>query len=90
MHKASLVLAAGADFILLGPDATMILRQGPVIPCAPCAPAWARAASRARVASAHRDRGLNAVDIRHPMPYRDLLKMRVERYATVADLDAAA
>ena len=91
MHKASLVLACGRR---LRPararTARWSRRTSRSSACARCAPAWASAASRAASGERLRERGLRAVDIRHPMPYRDLTAMRVERYASLEDLDRSA
>ncbi len=89
MHKASAVQAAGADFILHGPDATMIGASVPVIAVVAVRTGVGKSGITRRVAQRLIARGLKTAAIRHPMPYRDLLKMRVERYETVADLDAA-
>jgi predicted GTPase len=87
MHKASAVLAAGADFVLLGPERTMIASSKPVISiCAVRTGAGKSGISR-YVWKLLREHGLRAVDIRHPTPYRDLTAMRVERYASMEDLD---
>ncbi|HET6498386.1 MAG TPA: GTPase, partial [Coriobacteriia bacterium] len=87
MHQASRVLAAGADFGLVGPDRTMLRSTKPVISvCAVRTGAGKSGVSR-RIWELLADAGLNAVDIRHPMPYRDLTRMRVERYASIEDLD---
>jgi predicted GTPase len=87
MHKASAVLAAGADFRLMGPNATMIPSTKPVISVAAVRTGVGKSGVSRRVFERLLHHGLTAVDVRHPMPYRDLLKMRAERYGTVADLD---
>ncbi len=87
MHKASLVLSLGADFRILGPDATMVRSTKPVISVCAVRTGVGKSGISRRVFERLRDKGLKAVDIRHPMPYRDLNAMRVERYASVADLD---
>ncbi len=87
MHKASLVIAEGADFMLLGADPTMIASVKPVISVCAVRTGVGKSGISKRVVEALKKRGLRAVDIRHPMPYRDLLKMRVERYASIEDLD---
>jgi len=87
MHKASLVLAAGADFVMLGPDRTMIPARVPVISVCAVRTGVGKSGISKRVCRALADNGLRAVDIRHPMPYRDLNRMRVERYASMEDLD---
>lgn len=87
MHRASRVLAAGADFGLVGPDRTMLPSTKPVISvCAVRTGAGKSGISR-RLWQLLAESGLHAVDIRHPMPYRDLTRMRVERYASIEDLD---
>ena len=87
MHQASRVLAAGADFALIGPERTMLRSSKPVISiCAVRTGAGKSGISR-HVWELLRDAGLKAVDIRHPMPYRDLSRMRVERYGSIEDLD---
>jgi len=87
MHKASLVLALGCDFRLLGPDATMVRSTKPVISVCAVRTGVGKSGISRRVFERLRDHGLVGVDVRHPMPYRDLTSMRVERYASVADLD---
>ncbi len=89
MGTASRVLAAGADFTLLGPRSTMIAARVPVI--AVCAVRTGCGKSQvARYLCRHlADRGLRPGAIRHPMPYGDLAQQRVQRFASAADLDAA-
>ena len=88
MHAASRVLAAGADFVLLGPDRDDDQEPPPGHrrrrhphrrP--------ARARRPATSAELLTERGLKPVVIRHPMPYGDLVAQRVQRFATYADLD---
>lgn len=87
MHQASRVLAAGADFTLLGPESTMVTAEVPVISvCAVRTGAGKSQISRF-VAGLLLSRGLKPVMVRHPMPYGDLVKQRVERFATLDDLD---
>jgi predicted GTPase len=88
MHKASAVLAAGADFVMLGPAATMVPSTKPVVSVCAVRTGVGKSGITKRVWQALHARGLRASAVRHPMPYRDLNRMRVERYATVADLDA--
>lgn len=87
MHKASLVLACGADFHIIGPARSMIGSKKPVISVCAVRTGVGKSGISRRVFEALRDRGLKAVDIRHPMPYRDLTTMAVERYASIEDLD---
>ena len=87
MHKASLVVAEGAEFSLLGATPTMIKSTKPIISVCAVRTGVGKSGISKRVVAALKARGLKAVDVRHPMPYRDLLKMRVERYASIEDLD---
>jgi predicted GTPase len=87
MHTASRVLAAGADFTLLGPAATMLeSRRSVVAVCAVRTGAGKSQTSR-RVGQVLRDAGLRVAVIRHPMPYHDLEAIRVQRFETIADID---
>ncbi len=87
MHKASEVLAAGADFRLLGPDSTMLKSKKPVIAiCAVRTGAGKSPASR-RVEKILKESGVKVVAVRHPMPYGNLVKQAVQRFASLEDLD---
>jgi predicted GTPase len=89
MHKASMVLAAGADFSLMGPRSTMLVSKTPVVSvCAVRTGAGKSTVSR-RVASILKQRGLRVVVVRHPMPYGDLLKEAVQRFGSYEDMDRA-
>ncbi len=87
MHRASVALAHGADFELLGPDATMIEANVPVISVCAVRTGVGKSGISKKVWQLLHERGITAVDIRHPMPYRDLTSMRVERYESIEDLD---
>ena len=87
MHAASRVLAAGADFELLGPDRTMIRSRRPVIAIGATRTGSGKSQTTRYVAALLAARGLKPVVIRHPMPYGDLVAQRVQRYATYDDLD---
>lgn len=89
MHKASRVMAAGADFRLLGPHSTMLLAQKPVVSiCAVRTGAGKSPASRA-IAGMLKNEGLRTAVIRHPMPYGELAKQAVQRFASLEDLRTA-
>ena len=90
MHIASRVLAAGADFKLLGPKATMLLapRVPIVAACAVRTGAGKSQTTRA-IARALKALGQKVVAIRHPMPYGNLALQRVQRFETFADLEEA-
>ncbi|MFN8620153.1 MAG: cyclic 2,3-diphosphoglycerate synthase [Chloroflexota bacterium] len=87
MHAASRVLAAGADFSLLGPQRTMLASDRPVVAiCATRTGAGKSQTTRA-VGAILEAAGLRPVVVRHPMPYGDLVAQRVQRFAAYADLD---
>jgi predicted GTPase len=89
MHLASRALALGADFVLLGPQRTMLRSQRPVIAVSAVRTGCGKS-QIARWLSRHlRDRGLRAAVLRHPMPYGDLASERVQRFDSLADLDTA-
>jgi len=87
MHHAQAVIAAGADFTLLGAEPTMLPSRLPVISVCGVRTGVGKSGVSRRLFSVLREEGVRAVDIRHPMPYRDLEAMRVERYTSVEDLD---
>ncbi|MDZ4167791.1 MAG: GTPase, partial [Coriobacteriia bacterium] len=88
MHHAQAVIAAGADFTLLGAEPTMVASIKPVISVCAVRTGVGKSGISRHLFKLFRERGIRAVDVRHPMPYRDLLAMRVERYASLEDLDA--
>jgi len=87
MHKASLVLAAGAGFRFDGPRATMLPAKVPVVSVCAVRTGSGKSQTTRRVARSLRARGKRVVAIRHPMPYGDLAKQRVQRFAALEDLD---
>ncbi len=87
MHSASLALASGADFRIMGPASTMLASAKPVISVCAVRTGVGKSGITRRIFEHLRDRELRAVAVRHPMPYRDLNAMAVERYASVSDLD---
>ncbi|MDO8629955.1 MAG: hypothetical protein Q7R41_05630, partial [Phycisphaerales bacterium] len=87
MHKASITLAAGANFGLLGPRSTMIEAGVPVVSvCAVRTGAGKSPLSR-HIVRWFRSRGQRVVAIRHPMPYGNLARQVVQRFAAMSDLD---
>ena len=90
MHRASLVLSLGADFLLLGPDRTMLPAAVPVISVCAVRTGSGKSGVTERIWEILKGKGVYAVVIRHPMPYCDLNRMRVERFATMEDLDRYA
>jgi predicted GTPase len=89
MHKASLVLAAGADFRLLGPHATMLKAAKPVVAVTAVRTGCGKSQTSRRVGRLLLAAGLRVALVRHPMPYGDLERMRVQRFASLAEIDAA-
>ncbi len=89
MHKASLVLASGADFRLLGPGATMLHSSKPVVAVCAVRTGCGKSQTSRAVGRALLDAGLRVALVRHPMPYGDLEAMRVQRFATLEDIDAS-
>ena len=90
MHRASRALAAGADFVLLGPQRTMIAAGKPVIAVSAVRTGCGKSPASRWISRALRNRGLCAGIVRHPMPYGELARQRVQRFAARADLDLAA
>ncbi len=87
MNRASTALAAGADFWLLGPRSTMLKSSKPVISVGAVRTGAGKSPTSRRVASILKSRGLRVVVVRHPMPYGDLAKQAVQRFASMEDLD---
>ncbi len=87
MHKASLVLACGADFRLIGPNASMLKAKVPVVSVCAVRTGAGKSQTARRVAQLLRAKGRKVVSIRHPMPYGDLAKQKVQRFASLDDLD---
>jgi predicted GTPase len=89
MHLASRALAAGADFTLLGPDRTMLPADRPVIAVCATRTGCGKSQTTRYIARMLRDMGKRAVVLRHPMPYGDLLRQRVQRFASAGAISAA-
>jgi len=89
MHKAALVQSAGASFVLLGPDATMLWSSRPVVAVVAARTGCGKSQTSRLVARLLTEAGLKVAMVRHPMPYGDLRRMRVQRFATQADIDAS-
>ena len=87
MHLASRVVAAGADFWLLGTEHTQLKSSVPVVSICAVRTGCGKSPLSRLVASELRRQGWKPVVIRHPMPYGDLAAEAVQRFATVEDLD---
>ncbi len=87
MHKAALVNAVGADFRLLGTRNTQIKSNKPVVGICAVRTGSGKSQTTRRVSLILRDMGYKVAAIRHPMPYGDLVKQKVQRFADYSDLD---
>lgn len=86
MHLASRALAAGADFKLLGPRATMLRSTKPVIAVCATRTGCGKSQTTRAIARVLKEQGKSVAAVRHPMPYGDLVAQRVQRFATLDDL----
>jgi predicted GTPase len=87
MHKASTVLAAGADFRLMGTKTTQVKSVKPVVSVCAVRTGSGKSQTTRRVSQILRQMGYKVAAIRHPMPYGDLVKQAVQRFETYQDLD---
>ncbi len=87
MHKASVALAAGASFGLLGPSATMLQSRKPVVSVCAVRTGAGKSPLVRQVVKVLRSWGLRASVVRHPMPYGDLRRQVCQRFAVPQDLD---
>ncbi len=86
MHRSALVNALGADFRLLGPEHTMVESTKPVIAVCAVRTGAGKSQTSRKIQRMLIETGKRVVSIRHPMPYGDLAKQAVQRFATIADL----
>lgn len=86
MRVGAIVNASGADFMLLGPKATQIKSNKPLISVCAVRTGTGKSQTSRRIIEILVNKGLRVVAIRHPMPYGDLVKQKVQRFATVEDL----
>jgi predicted GTPase len=87
MHKASEVNALGADFKLMGTNATQVKSTKPVVGICAVRTGSGKSQTTRAVSKILINLGYKVAAIRHPMPYGDLVKQRVQRFASYADLD---
>jgi predicted GTPase len=87
MHKASRVIAAGADFMLLGAQSTWVASKKPVISVCATRTGSGKSQTTRKVCEVLETMGKTFAVVRHPMPYGDLARQAVQRFATEADLD---
>jgi len=86
MEVGAIVNAAGANFVLLGPDDTMVKSEKPLIAVVATRTGCGKSQTSRKVIELLMKRGLKVVAVRHPMPYGDLVAQKVQRYAEVEDL----
>jgi predicted GTPase len=86
MTKASIVNSAGADFKLLDANKTMIKSSKPVIAVLAVRTGSGKSQTSRKIVNILRDAGKKVVAVRHPMPYGDLVKQKVQRFGTYEDL----
>jgi predicted GTPase len=89
MHQASVAMAAGASFVLLGPNQTMLDASVPVVAVCAVRTGSGKSQTTRHVVRTLKENGKTPVVVRHPMPYGDLLKQRAQRFETFDDLDRA-
>ncbi|HPF94565.1 MAG TPA: hypothetical protein PLV65_11515, partial [Tenuifilaceae bacterium] len=86
MRLSSIVNAAGANFMLLGPNETMVKSTKPVIAVVATRTGCGKSQTSRKVIEHLMAQGLKVIAVRHPMPYGDLVAQKVQRYAVVEDL----
>jgi predicted GTPase len=87
MHRAAIAQAAGADFVLLGPRATMLDSPKPVVSVCAVRTGAGKSQTSRRVVQLLREPGRRVAVVRHPMPYGELSAQRVQRFETLEDLE---
>ncbi|WRP18171.1 cyclic 2,3-diphosphoglycerate synthase [Carboxydochorda subterranea] len=87
MDRASVALAAGADFRLMGPSTTMLEARVPVVAITAVRTGAGKSQTTRRVVAILREAGMRVAVVRHPMPYGRLEEQVVQRFATYEDLD---
>ncbi|KPQ42150.1 MAG: Cyclic 2,3-diphosphoglycerate synthetase, partial [Candidatus Methanoperedens nitroreducens] len=85
MQKASLVLAAGADFRLMGTKSTMLPSKKPVISVCAVRTGSGKSPTSQKLVDILKEKDIKVVVVRHPMPYGDLLKQECQRFASMED-----
>jgi len=87
MSVGAIVNSAGADFVLLGPDATMVKSTKPLIAVGAVRTGCGKSQTSRKVIEILMAKGLKVVAVRHPMPYGNLSEQKVQRFATLKDLE---
>ncbi len=86
MATSAIVNAAGANFILLGPNDTMVKSTKPVIAVGATRTGCGKSQTSRRIIEILMEKGLKVIAVRHPMPYGDLVRQKVQRFANISDL----
>jgi predicted GTPase len=89
MHKASLAMASGADFTLLGPNRTMLRSTKPIVAITAVRTGSGKSQTSRKVGRLLAEAGLEVALVRHPMAYGDIERMAVQRFASIEDIDAS-
>lgn len=89
MNRGSTVMAAGASFMFLGPNDTMVKSTKPVISVCAVRTGCGKSQTTRKILDLIKQSGKKVVAVRHPMPYGDLVKQKVQRFATYQDMDKA-
>ena len=87
MRRAAISAAAGADFTLLGPRSTMLESTKPVLAVCAVRTGAGKSQTSREIGRILLDAGLRVALLRHPMPYHDLDRIAVQRFASLADID---
>jgi predicted GTPase len=87
MHKASEVMASGADFWLLGPNSTMLKSRKPVIAICAVRTGAGKSQTTRKISNILKELGVSYAVIRHPMPYGNLAKQAVQSFRSFEDLE---
>jgi len=87
MHRAAVVNGAGSDFTLMGTDSTMLRSKVPVVAICAVRTGCGKSQTTRRVAELLKAKGRRVAAVRHPMPYGDLVRQKVQRFETMKDLD---
>lgn len=90
MHKASIVTAKGADFMIVGAQYTMVESSKPVVSVCAIRTGCGKSQTSREVMRILKKAGKKVVAVRHPMPYGDLTKQVCQRFATMEDMDKYA
>ncbi len=86
MDKSADVMKAGANFVLLGPNETMIKSNKPVVSVCAVRTGCGKSQTTRKVGAILQEMGYKVAAIRHPMPYGDLAAQKVQKFETIADL----